>query len=89
MQKGPHHHFGKELKRSLKWLESLACVSKITMGSAEGARHAYTPGHMKYQMDTVTGAKLIAYSGNGVVNIFVSLSDRLEFKSKLEERFKS
>ena len=91
-KKGRHKSLGPILKRSVKWLESFESVKKVILGFTEACRHKYTPGHLKVLGDKPGGIKLKAYSGNGVVSIFVKIEpieDRDEIKSKLEEKFPS
>lgn len=83
------HHVGKELKKGLAWLESLPEVKKIFLGMSASARHAYTPGAIRYQMDVTGGVKVIGYTGNGVVNIVVTIdaAHKQEFLEKLASKW--
>jgi len=73
--RGRHTSAGKELDRSLRWLENQAGVKKVVLGLTEACRHRYTPGHLKYQRDGDGGFHIKGYSGNGVVNAFVVAGD--------------
>lgn len=73
-KKGRHKTVDKELKKSIKWLESLDVVEKLCLGISEAARHAYTPGHLRFQMRVDGGCKLKAYGGRGVIDLFVKVS---------------
>lgn len=89
MQKKTNHHVGKELKKGLAWLESLVEVKRIFIGICSSARHAYTPGTLRYQMDVTGGVKIIGYTGNGVVNLVVTIDalDKPAFLEKLASKW--
>lgn len=80
-KKGKHKSVDKELKPSIQWLESFEAVEKVVLGLCESARHSYKPGTLRYQMDRPGGIKIKAYGGNGVIDIFVKVSE--EHKSTL------
>jgi len=89
-KKGKHKSVDKELKPSISWLESLPAVEKIVLGLAESARHSYTPGTIRYQMDTLGGIKIKAYGGRGVMDIYIKVSDENKegLLEKMRERWK-
>ena len=80
-KKGKHTTTGKALKPSVKWLESFPEVEKVVLNLSEGCRTSYPPGHIRHSRDVPAGIKLIGHSDNGIVNIFVKVSD--ENKAKL------
>jgi hypothetical protein len=89
--RGKHQSLTKDLKPSIKWLESLNGVTKIVIGISEACRHKYSPGHLRFKSDADGGIKLNAYSGNGVVNLFVRINpitERDNIKDKIQQQFK-
>lgn len=90
-KKGKHKSVDKELKTSISWLESLPAVEKIVLGLAESARHSFTPGVIRYQMDTLGGIKVKAYGGKGVMDIFIKVSEenKEELLSKIKKRWET
>ena len=52
-------------------LDNSKLVKKIVLGRSENARHAFPPGKIKIQHATEAGLKLKAYTGNGVMDVFV------------------
>lgn len=72
-KRGRHKSVDKELKPSLAWLESQPIVKKVVLGLCESARHSYSPGTLRYQMDAPGGIKVKAYGGNGVIDMFVKV----------------
>lgn len=86
---GKHSTVTSELKKSMRWLESFECVEKIVLGISEGARHCYKPGTLRYQKDALGGIKLKAYSGNGVVDVYVKVDakNKTDLLAKIAERF--
>lgn len=88
-KRGSHKSVDKELKPSIQWLESLPCVHKVVLGLCESARHAYKPGTLRYQMDAPGGVKVKAYGGNGVIDVYVKVSeeDKDDFQDKLLGRW--
>lgn len=83
-KKGKHKTVEKELKQSIKWLESQEVVTKLVLGIGESARHSYTPGTIRYQMDAPGGVKMKAYGGTGVMDLYVKVKD--EHKATLLEK---
>lgn len=89
--RGKHTSLDKNLKKSIKWLESVEGVQKIVLGFSEACRHKYAPGHLRYKMDADGGIKINGYSGNGVVDIFIRISPislREQVKSQIFDKFK-
>lgn len=80
-KKGKHTSAGKKLKLSLKWLEGFKEAERVILSFTESCRTTYPPGHLRYTRDTSGGVNLVGHSGNGVVKIFVKVSD--ENKEKL------
>jgi len=81
---------GKELKRSVKWLETLPPIKKIVLGFSEACRHKYPPGHIRFKMDVDGGIKVNGYSGKGVTDIFIKIEpieNREKIKTMLLEKF--
>lgn len=74
-KKGKHTSAGKKLKLSLKWLEGFKEVEKVILSFTESCRTTYSPGHLRHTIDSPGGIKLVGHSGNGVVKIFVKVSD--------------
>lgn len=70
---GKHTSMGKELKRSVKRLESLPYVDKIVLGRAEAARHTFAPGTLRYKFDSPGGIKVNGYTGTGVIDIYIKV----------------
>tara|TARA_R110002110_G_scaffold415856_3_gene658435 strand:- start:16427 stop:16699 length:273 start_codon:yes stop_codon:yes gene_type:complete len=89
--RGKHKSLDKDLKKSIRWLESVAGVQKIVIGLSEACRHKYAPGHLRFKMDVDAGITLNGYSGNGVVNLFVRInptSEREQVKLKIKAYFR-
>lgn len=89
MKRGRHKSLGNDLERSVKWIESFDIIRKVVLGRTESCRHAYSPGHIRFQKQTKAGIKVKGYSGNGVVDIFLVISpeDQEQFKKAFERRF--
>lgn len=88
--RGRHQTLDKELKRSIRWLETIEGVSKIVIGQSEACRHKYAPGYLRFKMDVDAGITLNGYSGNGVVNLFIRIKpieSRDAVKKKIVEKF--
>ncbi len=85
MVKGKHKSVPKELKKNITWLENQGC--KIVIGISECARHKYSPGAIKLARETDAGFKAIAYSGNGIMNIFIVTKNN-ELRELVREKFK-
>tara|TARA_Y100000034_G_scaffold103692_1_gene129534 strand:- start:10463 stop:10747 length:285 start_codon:yes stop_codon:yes gene_type:complete len=75
-KKGRHTTTGKKLGPSVKWLEGFNEVEKVVLSLSESCRTQYPPGHLRYTRDAPGGIKLVGHSDNGVVNIFVKVSDK-------------
>jgi hypothetical protein len=88
-KRGKHKSVDKELKPSLIWLESLPEVSKVVLGLCECARHAYAPGTLRYQKDVAGGIRIIAYGGNGIIDLYVKVAEesRADLISKIKDRW--
>lgn len=89
--KGRHKSLDKHLKSNILWIENLPSVQKVVLGISEACRHKYPPGHVRFKMDVEGGIKAVAYSGTGVIDIFIRIdpiSKREEIKSLIAERFK-
>lgn len=88
-KKGKHKTVDKELKQSVGWLEAQDSVTKVVLGLCESARHTYTPGTIRYQMDAPGGVKLKAYGGTGVMDLYVKVSDeeKPELLTKISKRW--
>ncbi len=84
---GKHKSLGKDLKLSIEWLESLSEVLKIVLGLHESARHHYSPGTLRYKHDVLGGIKLNAYSGNGVMDIYIKVKDKQKLIAKIQDRW--
>jgi len=70
---GRHTSVEKELRKSIKWLESLSMTEKIILGIYEVARHHYTPGFLRATREVAGGVALNAYGGNGIMKMFVKV----------------
>ncbi len=70
-KRGKHQSIGKEMKPLAAKLEGSSLVKKMVLMRSENARHSFTPGKCKLQFVTDAGFKLNAYTGNGIVNLFV------------------
>ena len=88
--RGRHTSAGKDLDRSLRWLERQPGVKKVVLGFTEACRHRYSPGHLRYQRDGDGGFHAKGYSGNGVVNVFVVVDpeNKCDVVAALTDRFK-
>jgi hypothetical protein len=88
-KKGKHQTVDKELKPSISWLESQSCVTKVVLGLCESARHAYTPGTLRFQMDSPGGVKLKAYGGNGVIDLYIKVAaeDKEDLLKRIADRW--
>lgn len=84
MARGKHKSIPKELKKNIAWLEKEG--AKIVIGLSECARHKYAPGTIKILNETEAGFKTNAYSGNGVMNIFIVVKSD-ELREKIKEKF--
>ncbi len=84
MARGKHKSLPKELKKNANWLEKQG--AKIIIGLCECARHKYPPGSIKILNETDAGFKANAYSGNGVMNIFIVVKPG-ELREKIREKF--
>ena len=88
--KGRHTSLDKHLKNNIHWIENLPSVQKVVLGLAEACRHKYPPGHIRFKMDVDGGIKVNAYSGIGVMDVFIRIdpiSDRDNIKAMIAERF--
>jgi len=74
-KKGKHQSVDKELRQSIRWLESLAAVKKVVLCIVECARHRYKPGVLKYQRPAPGGCIIKAYGGNGVMDVYVKVDE--------------
>ena len=83
MARGKHKSIPKELKKNIAWLENNG--AKIVIGLSECARHKYAPGTIKLLKETKAGFKANAYSGNGVMNLFIVIKDD-ELREKIRNR---
>lgn len=86
-KRGQHTSVDRELKRSIAWLESFHCISRVIIGLSESARHAYKPGTLRVQMEVPGGLKLNGYGGRGVCNIFIKIEP--EYKQEIVEKIKA
>jgi hypothetical protein len=86
---GKHITVDRDLKRSLFWLQIQPEASKVILGLTESARHAFPPGALRYQRDELGGIKLNAYGGNGIVSVFVKVSDgqKQSLIAKIKQRW--
>ena len=87
---GKHKSMGKDLKRSVRWLESIPAVTKVILGFSEACRHKYAPGTLRYKLDVDGGIKVNGYSGKGVTDIFVKIDpieERENVKAALSQKF--
>ncbi len=88
--KGKHTSIDKHLKKNILWIETLPSVQKVVIGISEACRHKYSPGFIRFKSDVDGGIKVIGYSGNGVMDIFIRIdpiSDREWIKQKIALRF--
>jgi hypothetical protein len=89
-KKAKHKSLGKDLKRSIDWLEKFDSVTKVVLGRVEACRHKYSPGHIRTQMDKDGGIAIKGYSGNGVMDIFIRIApiqERDEIKQEIAKKF--
>ncbi|MCE2928265.1 MAG: hypothetical protein LW817_01380 [Candidatus Caenarcaniphilales bacterium] len=86
MAKGRHQSTPKELKKNFAWLENYG--AKIIIGISECARHKYSPGTIKLLRETPAGFKANAYSGNGIMNIFI-VTKTPEIRDLVKEKWGS
>ena len=71
--RGKHTSLDKDLKRSVKWLETITGVKKIVIGISEACRHKYPPGYIRVQRVVDAGLKANGYSGKGVTTLFIQV----------------
>ncbi len=87
---GKHQSMDKDLKRSVKWLETIPVVKKVVLGFSEACRHKYSPGCIRFKMNVNGGIKANGYSGKGVTDLFIKI-DPIEkreiFKALLLKKF--
>ena len=69
MTRAKHKSIPKSLKKTMRWLEKKGI--KIVIGLSESARHSYPPGVCRIVRETEPGFKVIAYTGNGIMNLFL------------------
>ena len=74
-KRGRHTSAGKDLERSIQWLERRPEVIKVVLSLAEACRTNYQPGHLRHTRNAPGGVKLVGHSGNGIINIFVRVAD--------------
>ena len=74
-KRGRHTSAGKDLERSIRWLERRSDVQKVVLSLAEACRTQYHPGHLRYTRDAPGGIKLVGHTGNGIINMFVRVED--------------
>lgn len=89
--KGRHTSLDKHLKKNIIWVENMPGVDKVVLGISEACRHKYPPGHIRFKMDVEGGIKVNAYSGTGVMDIFIKIdpiSKREVIKAGIAERFR-
>lgn len=72
---GKHTSLDKDLKRSVNWIQDFACVTKVVLGRVEAARHKYSPGTLRYKMDSPGGIKVNGYAGGAVFDIYVKVEE--------------
>ncbi len=88
-KKGQHTSVDRELKQTIRWLESFDCVSRVVLGLAESARHSFTPGVIKIQMEVPGGLKIKGYGGRGVQSIYIKIDPEHKqyLIDKINERY--
>ena len=88
-KRGRHTSAGKDLERSIRWLEQRADVQKVVLHLAEACRTQYPPGHLRFTRDAPGGIKLVGHTGNGIINMFVRIDDqhRDALVAAIEEKF--
>ncbi|MCA9173107.1 MAG: hypothetical protein KDB14_01270 [Planctomycetales bacterium] len=74
-KRGRHTSAGKDLERSIRWLERRAEVQKVVLSIAEACRTQYHPGHLRVTRVAPGGLKVVGHTGNGVINLFVRVAD--------------
>ncbi len=74
-KRGRHTSLDKSLKPEIAWLESHVAVERLIIGRSEACRHSFPPGHIKVQGAVDGGIRVNAYSGIGVTQIFIKVSD--------------
>lgn len=82
--RGRHTTLDASLKPEVAWLESRAEVSRVILGLAEACRHAYAPGTLRPTRIDRGGFHAIAYSGNGIMNLFVVVDNENSINSVME-----
>ena len=70
-KRGRHTSLSKNLRTSVGWLENRPGVRKVVLGLAEACRHRRPPGTLRVRRATDAGLHLNAYSGNGVLKVFL------------------
>ena len=88
--RGRHTSLDKHLKPSVHWIESIPEVTKVVLGFSENCRHKYSPGCIRFKQDVAGGIKVNAYSGNGVIDIYIKIEPitaREKIKEMIAERF--
>lgn len=88
--KGRHTSLDKHLKANILWIEKLRSVQKVVLGISEACRHKYPAGHIRFKQDVEGGIKINAYSGKGVMDIFIKIDpieDRELIKALISQRF--
>ena len=88
-KKGRHKSLGKILNKQISWLEGFDEVKKVVLGRTENCRHSFQTGYLKVQQDCDGGFYLKAFSGNGVVDIFIRCDEqnREKLKDLIIKRF--
>ncbi len=73
-KQGKHKTVAKDLKQSIKWLESFYENEKVIIGLSESCKHRYAPGHIKVKSEIAGGITLNGYTGKGVTNIYIRIN---------------
>lgn len=68
---GKHRSVDSALKRKLDWLKSQNLIKKIILGASHNCRHAYSPGHAKWQRFVDGGMKVNFYGGRGITTGYI------------------
>jgi hypothetical protein len=88
-KKGRHKSVEKNLRRSVKWLESREKVTRVILGLTDNCRHSYSAGAIRHRRDVPGGFKANGYGGCVIIDMFIGVEpeDLEDVKKEIKEKF--
>lgn len=88
-KKGKHTSVEKNLRRAVRWLESLGQIRRVILGRTESCRHSFPAGHVRHRRDVPGGFKANGYGGSVIIDMFIGVEpDNMDdVKEAIKERF--